>query len=292
MIEKKLPFYFSIDFEDFYYDSLRALGKQNPGSKANDLYHSYEKIKKIQKKYLNNKPITFFVTGILAKKMPDLISKIYKDGNEISCHYNFHDNINKCTRSELAKNLDIAIDNIYKITGEKPVGFRAPNFAINDNDLWAYEEISKRFKYDSSYKTSKKFEELDINNLISIKGGNFKEYYVFCMPIINNLFKIKSGGTYLRLFPINLILKCLWKTYKMGHTPLIYLHPYEITLNKNFWIKWNELSFLPLYKRVYWWLRQNQWARFGQHQIENKLDKICRHFEHRGPMRDLLLNSN
>ena len=95
-----------------------------------------------------------------------------------------------------------------------------------------------------------------------------------------------------RLFPINLILKCLWKTHKMGHTPLIYLHPYEITLNKNFWIKWNELSFLPLYKRLYWWLRQNQWARFGHHQIENKLDKICSHFEHRGPMRDLLLNSN
>jgi len=292
MIEKKMPFYFSIDFEDFYHDSLRALGKQSPESQEDALYNSYERIKKIQKKYLSNRPITFFVTGILAKKMPDLISKIYKDGNEISCHYNFHDDIHECSRSELAENLDIAIENIYKITGEKPLGFRAPNFAINEDDLWAYEEISKRFRYDSSYKTSHKFDELDINKSISNNGEKFNEYYVFCMPIINNLFKIKSGGTYLRLFPVKFILKCLEKTYKMGHVPLIYLHPYELTLNKNFWIKWDELSFLPLNKRLNWWFRQNQWARFGHHKIENKLDKICRHFEHQGPMRNLLLNSN
>ena len=74
--KKKLPFYFSIDFEDFYYDSLRALNIDNPKSKEQALYNSYNSIKNICKNYLNDKKITFFVTGILCRKMPDLIKEI------------------------------------------------------------------------------------------------------------------------------------------------------------------------------------------------------------------------
>ena len=144
--KNRIPFYFSIDFEDFYFDSLRAIKAYNPGSREKALKKSYENIKKICKQYLGDKKITFFVTGILCRKSPDLIQEIFEDGHEIACHYNFHDDIHECSRSELAENLDIAIENIYKITGEKPLGFRAPNFAINEDDLWAYEEISKRFR--------------------------------------------------------------------------------------------------------------------------------------------------
>ena len=62
---KKIPFYFSIDFEDFYYDSLRALNIQHPKSKEDALIKSYERIKDICKNYLSNKKITFFVTGVI-----------------------------------------------------------------------------------------------------------------------------------------------------------------------------------------------------------------------------------
>ena len=135
---KKLPFYLSIDFEDSYHDTLRELGKKNPDSKDAALKKSYEIIKMVKKRYLNQRPLTFFVTGILAKKHPKLIRKIFEDGNEIGCHYNFHDDINKSNRQNLAKNLDIAIDSISKAIGVKPIGFRAPNFAIDEDNIWAY----------------------------------------------------------------------------------------------------------------------------------------------------------
>ena len=90
----------------------------------------------------------------MARKFPELVKKIFSDGHEIACHYNFHDNINLTNRYDFAKNLDDAIESIKKATGENPLGFRAPNFAIDEENLWAYEELAKRFQYDSSYKTS------------------------------------------------------------------------------------------------------------------------------------------
>ena len=75
----KIPFYFSVDFEDFYHDKKRQLGHLNPDTLEKPLWKSYEKIKKICENLFSNKKITFFSTGILAKKAPDLFSNIAKD---------------------------------------------------------------------------------------------------------------------------------------------------------------------------------------------------------------------
>ena len=74
----KIPFYFSVDFEDFYHDKKRQLGHSNPDALEKPLWKSYEKIKKICENLFSNKKITFFSTGILAKKAPDLLSNIAK----------------------------------------------------------------------------------------------------------------------------------------------------------------------------------------------------------------------
>ena len=89
----KIPFYFSVDFEDFYHDKKRQLGHLNPDTLEKPLWKSYEKIKKICENLFSNKKITFFSTGILAQKVPDLLSNIAKDGHEIGCHYHYHDSI-------------------------------------------------------------------------------------------------------------------------------------------------------------------------------------------------------
>ena len=43
------------------------------------------------------------------------------------------------------------------------------------------------------------------------------------------------------------------------------------------------------YKTAYiFWLRQNQWSSLGNKTVETKIRKICKFFEHQGPMRELL----
>ena len=151
---RKIPFFFSVDFEDYYHDKKRQLGHGNPGILEIPLWKSYEKIQNLSKNLFNGKKITFFTTGIVARKAPDLLARISKDGHEVGCHYNFHDSIHLSNRENFSKNLDIAIESIHKATGTLPKGFRAPNFDIKPNDFWAYEEIAKRFDYDSSYITT------------------------------------------------------------------------------------------------------------------------------------------
>ena len=286
--KKKLPFYFSIDFEDFYFDSLRALKIHDPESREQALRDSYKRIKEICEKYLNNKKITFFVTGVLCRKMPELIKNIHDDGHEIGCHYNFHDNINISNREEFAKNLDLAIESIEKVVGYRPLGFRAPNFAIDPENIWAYQELSKRFVYDSSYKTSENIKNLQKEKNFIFKNHLLREFFIFNMPIFSNKIKIRSGGTFLRLFSKRLLLKSMKKSYEFGHIPLIYMHPYEMTLKHEFWISWKDLRHLDLKKRVYTWIRQIQWSHLGHKSVENKIKFIWEYFEHQGPMKQLI----
>lgn len=291
-LKKKLyPFFFTIDFEDFYFDTLLMLGKKNPESRELALRNSYKKIKEIKRKYLNDKPITFFVTGILAKKFPEIIREIHNDGNEIACHGNFHKNINKMDREYLENELDSAISNLKFATNEKPVGFRAPNFAIDEKNFFAYEELSKRFDYDSSFKTSKSKGYYAKSNISKLNEGKFKEYFIYCASKFFNFFKIKSGGTFLRLFPCKWSLECMRKSYELGHIPIVYLHPYELIQDSGFWIKWKDLKFLGFHKRLYWWLRQYQWSKLGHHTVDKKIRDICNNFEHIGSIKNFNLKN-
>ena len=54
---KKLPIYFSIDFEDFFFDTCRDIGHESPGQRKSALDKSYILIKSICKKYLDNRDV-------------------------------------------------------------------------------------------------------------------------------------------------------------------------------------------------------------------------------------------
>ena len=246
----KIPFYFSIDFEDFTHDLGRSIGNPAPESREKALEVSYQRAEEFSQKFFKGKKITFFVTGILARKSPELIKKIFSDGHEIGCHYNFHDNINLTNREDFAENLDAAIESIKEITGEKPLGFRAPNFAIDKDNLWAYEELAKRFQYDSSYKTSVHISQILEGGKLNFGEYSIHEFCIFGLPVLKGIFSIRTGGTFLRLFPSSLTIKAMHKTKELGHTPLIYMHPYEMTLNRDFWVSWHDLKYLKFFPKV------------------------------------------
>ncbi|MDB4145260.1 polysaccharide deacetylase family protein [Amylibacter sp.] len=284
----KLPFYFSVDFEDFYYDTNRRLGNPYPTFKLEAVKKSYEIVNKYSEQFFEGRRITFFVTAVLARKAPDLIQRIFNDGHEIACHYNFHDNVDNATRETFGENLDIAIETLHSITGEWPVGFRAPNFAISAKNTYAYEELAKRFKYDSSYKTSELASKITKNREFIFGDNSIKEFCVYGMPYAFGKINIRSGGTFLRLFPVSQTIMVMEQAYDKQHAPILYLHPYEILTEKEFWLTWADLKFMSIKQRTFFWLRQNQWSNLGNKTVERKIEQICKIFEHQGPMRELL----
>jgi hypothetical protein len=284
---KKHKVYLSIDFEDFSHDYNRLFGNQTVLKNSNALYKSYERIKEISNKYLDNKKITFFVTGICARQNPELIKKIHSDGHEIACHYNYHDNIENQNPEIFRKNLKIAKQSIEEIIGEELLGFRAPSFAIGPNDDWAYEIIAEEFRYDSSCRTSLNFHDAKNKHKKNNRASQLTEFFIFEYKFPFQL-KMKSGGTFFRFFPAKWTKSVLMQQVNDGHTPLIYFHPYELTLNAEFWVPFKYFKHCGIFKGLLAWARQIQWLTIGHRNLDKKLSFILQDFEHQGPMKDLL----
>ena len=281
-MEKKC--YLTVDFEDFSHDfKRRVLYEKDPTINKEALNKSYEYIKYLLNK-LNNIKITFFCAGILAKKYPDIISKIANDGHEIACHYFYDDDVNKENIYDFEKNIKEAIFYLEKASNQKVIGFRAPRFSINMDNVNHYRIINKYFKYDSSLNTLNKNKILEFKKINQLNNLTF-----FPVPTFSFLKKIKykSGGTFFKFFPFLLTDLLLMKAVKKKIIPIVYIHPYEFENGKNFKITFNQLK-LPLLERLYWLIRQTQWLNFMNFTTSKKLFKLQKKYVISGMLKNNL----
>ena len=284
MILKKIPFYLSIDFEDLAYEILRLIGQPTKVS-ATALEYSYNLIHEYSKKKLNNKKLTFFTTGTVARTMPDLLKRMVIDGHEVSSHYNYHDLMHKQSNYEISKNLEIAKESIFKACGKEPLGFRAPAFSITPNRLDIYKEINKFFKYDSSHVINLNINNKDYyNSLEPFNSIDLVEFPILPKGYLKGKFQIKSGGTFLRLFSKKIIEDVMNFNHQEGFVPIIYMHPYDYLFNQEFWVPLSDFVKTKKIKNLILYLKQNQWSRLGNTSVFNKLDYLLNFFEHKGLM--------
>jgi peptidoglycan/xylan/chitin deacetylase (PgdA/CDA1 family) len=95
-------------------------------------------------------PATFFVTGVDALIHPGMVAGILKSGrHEIGVHGWIHEFPPRLAgEAEEERLLDQAIDYLTKVTGKRPVGYRAPSWAFSPYTLDLIRK--KGFLYDSS----------------------------------------------------------------------------------------------------------------------------------------------
>ena len=99
-------------------------------------------------------------------------------------------------------------------------------------------------------------------------------------------FRVKPGGSYLKLFPSIVVRHSMIKSINKGLTPIIYLHPYDIYYGYDLRVKWNELKGIKL--RNYWYMRQMQWMGLFNWSQKNKLQKVFSEFNNIGCLGDRL----
>ncbi|GCB26092.1 peptidoglycan deacetylase [Aspergillus awamori] len=91
---------------------------------------------------------TWFIPGHSAESFPDEVRQVVDSGCEIGLHGYAHEGAYQMTveqeRDVLVKCIDIAT----KLTGKKPVGYRAPLYQLRESTLDLLEEFG--FEYDSS----------------------------------------------------------------------------------------------------------------------------------------------
>jgi len=92
---------------------------------------------------------TFFVTGEMARRHPNIVNRAYRKGHEVACHGFFHGK-DECLSDidEQEHNIKEATGIIEELTGHMPVGFRAPCLRANRETFHILSELG--YLYDSS----------------------------------------------------------------------------------------------------------------------------------------------
>jgi len=197
----------TFDFE-FWYNS-QFLKKYLPKDKSfsgDYIEESIEPILNLLTQY--NQKATFFVLGQIAEKNPEIIKRIFQAGHEIASHGYSHKLLNELEPKEFEEEIIKTNQIIEKIVNQKPIGFRAPAFSLNNQTKWALEILNKyNFQYDSS-----------IHPLLFKKTFN------------NSFLKELScslGGIYFRLLPLKIYVY-LTKLFSKTEIPIVYFHPNEL----------------------------------------------------------------
>lgn len=174
-----------------------------------------------------NVKATFFCLGWIAKKYPNVLKQIHKQGYEIATHSNMHQLVYEMDAKSFENDLKISIDTIENIIGEKVETYRAPGFSITNKNLWAFEILHKLgIKNDCSIFPANRAHG-GIPNfseskpcIISYNGIELKEFPINTSKILGKDI-IFSGGGYFRLFPYSIIKS---QTKKADYV-MTYFHP-------------------------------------------------------------------
>lgn len=278
--------YLSIDFEDFSYDFKRTY-RINADStiRTNALWRSYEAIENFCQMHMSGLRLTFFCTGIIAVKCPEIIVQISKDGHEIACHYYYHDLACNDRPLVFQENLYRAVDALECASGQKVLGFRAPNFSLSMNDIAHYHVLEKIFIYDSTLSVAKASEIYTFRKVANLH--NLSLLPVVHRKILAGLLWKRSGGTFLKLLPVASTLKTMREGKDNGVIPIVYMHPYEFLCDRSFFVPMDEMEGFSLKNKLYWTLRQTQWHVLNNRSVRYKLSQIFKEYEAGGPIQSL-----
>ncbi len=176
--------------------------------------------------------------------------------------------------AEFAQEIAHSLKAITAVTGEMPLGHRAPYFSVNQSTPWVFDILREHgFQYDSSifpirngyygypgmprfpYRVEAGLMEFPLST-VRLGGVNW--------PI--------AGGFYVRLLPYRFIRWAIRRLNRQGQPAVLYMHPWELDLEQ------------PLRANT---PRERITHYGGRKSLAPKLDRLFSEFRF-GPLRDLL----
>lgn len=174
---------------------------------------------------------TFFVLTRVAEQYPDLIRMVCDDGHEIASHGHGHELVTRLTPAAFERDVARSVEVLTKVSGQKPIGYRAPAFSIVKETRWAGEILEKLgFEYDSSVFPIRhpRYGIADAPRCIHRwPSGRLIE----CPPATFRMFGRNlpiAGGGYFRLLPGRVVRTCIRAFNRRGDAAILYMHPYEL----------------------------------------------------------------
>ena len=176
---------------------------------------------------------TFFVLGLVAEAFPSLVRRIQVAGHEVANHGWSHRPVHAMDRAGFQSDLRRSRDSIEQATGQRLDGYRAPDFSITTESLWALEVLAAEgYRYDSSlfpfrgprYGIPAAF---PAPCLVRTRAGSLCELPLTTTEWLGRRWPAAGGG-YFRLFPYAYHRAAVRRMNRAGAPAISYFHPYEI----------------------------------------------------------------
>ena len=223
---------------------------------------------------------TMFVLGKFAEKYPKIVQKIHEAGHEVGNHGYGHVPIFRQTPEEFKEDITRSKDMLEQIIGQPVIGYRAPDFSITRQSLWALGVLAESgVHYDTSiFPVSRPNYGIPDwpNYPVKVKLPNnlsIMEFPLAALDFGGRRWPIGGGG-YHRLVP-GMIMRRLANLYLHRSHFIFYCHPYEFDHKEFSQISLN----IPLKVRLHQGL--------GRKLFGKRFEKFVRRFGGR-PIIDLL----
>ena len=180
---------------------------------------------------------TFFVLGHVADHHPALIEEIRAGGHELGVHGYHHRFVYKMTPAEFADELARSIEALMRITGEAPLGHRAPYFSVNARTPWAFDCLEDAgLVYDSSV--------FPTRNMLygypgaprlpyRLPGWRLWELPASTVRWAGSTWPV-AGGFYVRALPYAFLRWAFRRLQAAGEPVILYIHPWELDLGQRY----------------------------------------------------------
>jgi polysaccharide deacetylase family protein (PEP-CTERM system associated) len=174
---------------------------------------------------------TFFMLGSVAENVPELAPLISSQGHEIASHGYSHRVVTSLTPDEFRDELLCTERILEQQTGQRPIGYRAPQWSLSECTPWAFEILREAgYRYDSS---------LNPLPFVGNRAGSRKAYQLEgagqglweIPPLVttSRLCNLPTGGGWgFRFFPLSIICRSIDRLNKDSHPAVLFLHPREL----------------------------------------------------------------
>jgi polysaccharide deacetylase family protein (PEP-CTERM system associated) len=176
---------------------------------------------------------TFFVQGRVAEQFPGLVEAIVGEGHEVQSHGYSHRPLFTMGRAQLRDELERARKTVEDAGQCQVTAFRAQDFSIVQDNLWALEILAEvGFTIDSSIFPMRAPRygiggwSVSPHRLHLANGSSLLEVPVAIWRLRRWRVPVAGGG-YFRVLPHSVLVRALREIGEERRPPVIYCHPYE-----------------------------------------------------------------
>lgn len=177
---------------------------------------------------------TFFTLGIVAERTPEVVKRIAEAGHEVASHGWSHRSVTRLTPSQFREEVARSRDALSAITGKPVLGYRAPNFSITADRVWAFDIlVEEGYVYDSSVFPARRSGAGFRSAVQVLERGGGRLVEIPMTPAAIGAARVPAGGgAWFRLLPYGLTQLALKQAAARSQPGVFYIHPWELDVDQ------------------------------------------------------------